>query len=84
MPATELEEGKAMIDQIHRLVLRVTDLAAAATFYERALGVPVERLEDRCRFRAGATGVVSTRRTSESPEVRPAGSRLATPRRTWR
>ena len=47
-----------MITGVHHLTLRVRDLAASARFYERALGIPVERLVDRCRLRVGDTVVV--------------------------
>jgi catechol 2,3-dioxygenase-like lactoylglutathione lyase family enzyme len=36
----------------------VRDLAASARFYEDALGIHVERLDDRCRFLVGETVVV--------------------------
>jgi catechol 2,3-dioxygenase-like lactoylglutathione lyase family enzyme len=47
-----------VITGVHHLTLRVRDLAASARFYERALGIPVERLVDRCRLRVGDTVVV--------------------------
>jgi catechol 2,3-dioxygenase-like lactoylglutathione lyase family enzyme len=43
---------------IHHLTLRVTNPEWSARFYEDALGVSVERLEDRCRFKVGQTVVV--------------------------
>jgi catechol 2,3-dioxygenase-like lactoylglutathione lyase family enzyme len=47
-----------MVTAIHHLTLRVRDLAVSARFYEDALGVPVERLGNRCRLRVGGTVVV--------------------------
>ncbi len=43
---------------IHHLTLRVTNPESSARFYEEALGVSVEKLEDRCRFKVGQTIVV--------------------------
>lgn len=47
-----------MVTAIHHLTLRVRDRSASASFYEEALGVTVERLEDRCRFRVGQAIVI--------------------------
>ena len=47
-----------MITGVHHITLRVRDLAASARFYEDALGLPVERLADRCRLVVGDTIVV--------------------------
>jgi catechol 2,3-dioxygenase-like lactoylglutathione lyase family enzyme len=47
-----------MVTAIHHLTLRVRDLAVSARFYEDVLGVPAEKLGDRCRLRVGGTVVV--------------------------
>ena len=44
--------------RIHHLTLRVNDVETSARFYERALGVTVDVLEDRSRFQVGDTIVV--------------------------
>ena len=47
-----------MITGIHHITLRVRNLTASTRFYEDALGLPVERLADRCRLVVGDTIVV--------------------------